>query len=164
MSLFRRAGAKIAKFFKSAADPAAVADQVQLYSKDAAGITQVFARASDGTINQLTPATTSTPATSARALDTTFTPSATRYVMVSYTVLMFLAALDDSTVELRSDAASPPTTVRCLMRSQAGAVGLGGQRATGALIYIVPPGHNVRLVLSGTGTVSIAAQTEMTLG
>jgi len=37
-------------------DPAAVANQAIVYSKDAAGITQAFVRASDGTITQLTPA------------------------------------------------------------------------------------------------------------
>lgn len=37
MSLFRRAGALIARFFESAADPAAAAGELQLYSKNIAG-------------------------------------------------------------------------------------------------------------------------------
>jgi len=55
-SIIRRAGAHILKLLQSAADPAAVANQVQVYSKDDGGVAQLFARASDGTISQLTPA------------------------------------------------------------------------------------------------------------
>ena len=55
MSLFRRAGALIARFFTSAADPAAAAGEFQLYSKDDAGVAQLFGRSDDGTIHQLTP-------------------------------------------------------------------------------------------------------------
>jgi hypothetical protein len=43
-------------------DPAALADTAKIYSKDVAGVTQFFVRASDGTITQLTPAASSTPA------------------------------------------------------------------------------------------------------
>lgn len=38
---------------ESSVDPAPVADAVQIYAKDVAGITQFFARASDGTVFQL---------------------------------------------------------------------------------------------------------------
>ncbi len=55
-SFFRRAGAAIARFFQSAADPAAEANKVLLYAKDVAGTSQLFARTDDGTVNQLTPA------------------------------------------------------------------------------------------------------------
>ena len=55
MSLFRRAGALIARFFTSAADPAAAAGELQLYAKDDGGVSQLFARSDDGTISQLTP-------------------------------------------------------------------------------------------------------------
>jgi len=55
MSFFRRAGALIARFFESAADPAAVANEFQLYSKDDTGITQLFGRSDDGTVHQITP-------------------------------------------------------------------------------------------------------------
>lgn len=57
MGLFRRAGAEILRVLKQAADPAAVAGEVQFYSKDVAGVAQGFARAGDGTISQLTPPT-----------------------------------------------------------------------------------------------------------
>lgn len=55
MSFFRRAGAAIARIFQSPADPAAEADKVLLYGKDAAGVSQLFARSDDGTVHQLTP-------------------------------------------------------------------------------------------------------------
>ena len=58
MSLFRRAGAAIARFFTSAADPAAAAGELQLYSKDVGGESQLFARSDAGTISQLTPIAT----------------------------------------------------------------------------------------------------------
>ena len=46
----------IARFFTSAADPAAAAGELQLYSKiDGSGISQLFARAADGTISKITP-------------------------------------------------------------------------------------------------------------
>ncbi len=54
-NLFRRAGAEIAKIIASAADPGAVANQVQVYSKVVTGVAQLFGQASDGTIYQLTP-------------------------------------------------------------------------------------------------------------
>jgi hypothetical protein len=55
MSFFRRAGSAIARIFQSAVDPAAEADKVLLYSKDAAGVAQLFARSDDGIVHQLTP-------------------------------------------------------------------------------------------------------------
>ncbi len=55
MSFFRRAGALIARFFTSAADPAAAAAEFQLYSKDAGGVSQLFGRSDDGTVHQITP-------------------------------------------------------------------------------------------------------------
>lgn len=56
MSFFRRAGALIARFFNSAADPAAVASEFKLYSKDDGGVSQLFGRSDDGTVHQITPA------------------------------------------------------------------------------------------------------------
>ena len=55
-SFFRRAGAQIGRWLVSTADPAAAASEVQVYAKTTAGVAQLFARAGDGTINQLTPA------------------------------------------------------------------------------------------------------------
>lgn len=41
--------------FEETADPAAVVDSALVYSKDVAGLTQLFCRISDGTVYQLTP-------------------------------------------------------------------------------------------------------------
>ena len=55
MSFFRRAGALIARFFTSAADPTAVAGEFPLYSKIDGGVSQLFGRSDDGTVHQITP-------------------------------------------------------------------------------------------------------------
>jgi hypothetical protein len=56
MSLFRRAGAAFLRVLGVSADPAAEADRVIVYAKTVSGVTQLFIRASDGTVTQLTPA------------------------------------------------------------------------------------------------------------
>lgn len=48
---------KILTLQEVAADPSAVPDQLIVYSKDVGGVTQLFGRASDGTVYQLTPPT-----------------------------------------------------------------------------------------------------------
>lgn len=106
-----------------------------------------------------------------RSLDSTFQPSATRPVLVCYVIEFTTAATvaggQTGTVELRSDAASPPTTVRGSVLDTLG-VTLGisvniNHSSRVPLVYIVPAGHNVRLVSSGTATISLASQTEITL-
>lgn len=52
-NLFRRAGTSIARIFQSAADPAAVAGQVQLYAKDSGGVTKPFMCDGGGTITEI---------------------------------------------------------------------------------------------------------------
>lgn len=54
-SLIRRGGAHLLKLIQSGADPAVIADVVQLYAKDDGGVVQLFAEAGDGTVTQLTP-------------------------------------------------------------------------------------------------------------
>lgn len=99
------------------------------------------------------------PTTPARVLDTTFAPSTSRFVLCSYTVQIVAAAGLASTVELRSDSAAPPTTARCSATlSVTGAGDSDTVRQT--LEYICPPGDNVRLVTSGTATVTLVNQTE----
>ena len=80
-------------------------------------------------------------------------------------------ATDDGevgTVELRSDTSSPPTTVRCSAQNNFSVSGVLGVTGTSTvrsvLVYVVPPGHNVRLVTSGTATFTLANQTEETIG
>jgi hypothetical protein len=115
------------------------------------------------------------PIVSSRTLGATFQPSATKATLVSYSVKTqvtnpLLAGTSTSTVTLLSDAANPPTTERARVEATSG-VGLSVSIAlttsnTAPLIYIVPPGHYVRLVstVSGTGATSITSQTEETLG
>jgi hypothetical protein len=105
-----------------------------------------------------------TPSTPSRALNTTFTPSTTNFVHCIYTIQLVETPGQDGTVELRSDTASPPTTVRCSGRSAAGAL-LGASVTNRTILtYVCPPGDNVRIVTSGTGTFSIVNQTEEQIG
>jgi hypothetical protein len=53
VSLFRRAGSRIARLVKSSGDPAASANAVQLYAKDSAGTTKLFMRDSAGTVTEV---------------------------------------------------------------------------------------------------------------
>lgn len=55
MSIIRRGGAHILKLIESGADPAVIADHVQVYSKDDAGTAQLFAMDGAGAVYQLTP-------------------------------------------------------------------------------------------------------------
>jgi hypothetical protein len=71
---------------------------------------------------------------------------------------------------LLSDAAAVPVTARARVEATV-SLNLGGGVAlttsnTAALTYLVPAGHYVRIVssISGTGSVSLAEQVEVTLG
>src|SRR5574341_66708 len=59
-SIIRRGGSQILKLIESGADPALIADAVQLYAKDDGGTAQLFAEDGAGTIYQLTPPSGST--------------------------------------------------------------------------------------------------------
>ncbi len=99
------------------------------------------------------------PTTPACSLNAAFQPSASGFTMAMYTIQHVAAHGNDGTVTLLSDAANPPTTARCSTRlavtDDAAAVTSCQQ-----LFYIVPPGHYVKLVSAGTGTPTIANQTE----
>lgn len=114
-----------------------------------------------------------TPSTPTRALNTNFTPNANFPTWVSYSIAIAATATltgnQQGTVELRSDSAATPTTVR-------GTASAGVNLALGVAItftnsqtcqlsYLVPPGHNVRLVSSvvGTPTISIVSQVEVVI-
>lgn len=55
MSLFRRTGAEVLRTLARALDPAAAANEIQVYSKLDVGVAQLFARDSAGVVYQLTP-------------------------------------------------------------------------------------------------------------
>ena len=52
-SFFRRAGAQIAKVLESSSDPGGAPNELQIYTKDVAGVTQLFCQRSDGSIVQI---------------------------------------------------------------------------------------------------------------
>ena len=54
-SLFRRAGAKVARFIRRIGDPASAANETKLYTKIEGGLAMLFAVRSDGTIDRLGP-------------------------------------------------------------------------------------------------------------
>lgn len=118
----------------------------------------------DGTISV-------TPTVSARALNTNFTPHATRPTWCTYTTeitaVASLVSGQASVVELRSDTNTTPTTVRASCRSDVNitlGLSIGWNHVTRhTLSYTVPAGHKVRLVSSGTATITISHQTECTL-
>lgn len=96
-----------------------------------------------------------TPSTPSRALDTEFTPSATKWVFCSYVVQLAVAAGATASVEFRCDAASPPVTVRDVVSMTV--VGAGDTDTVKlAVRYLVPPGHIVKLVSAGaTPTITV---------
>lgn len=118
---------------------------------------------------------TVTPNVPARALNTTFTPHATKAVQCTYSIKLtvtnpLLAGASTVTVILNSDTATTPTTERgrvSATSSVALAVTIAlTQSQDVQLSYLVPPGHKVRLVSTTSGTASavITSQTEEELG
>lgn len=118
---------------------------------------------------------TVTLSTPARVLGTAFQPSATKAVLCSYSVRTqatnpLIAGASTSVVQLFSDAVNPPTTLRATASAESTvgvvvAIQITTSNTT-PLSYLVPIGHYVRLVASGTGThaESIVAQVEEALG
>ena len=110
----------------------------------------------------------------ARALNTTFLPSATRPVLGIYSVRiassLSLVGGEAGRIELRSDAASPPTIVQSRVAGgSTGTVVIGvaiGDIVEAVLIYLIPEGHNVNLTTvneTGTPTYTLTRVTEITL-
>lgn len=98
--------------------------------------------------------------TPVRTFNTDFTPSLGRPALCIYTVQVggttTLLSGDDGVIELRSDTAATPTTVRCSMRNrifQTLGITVGTNTVIRTpLVYLVPAGHNVRI-----GTVTLTA-------
>lgn len=93
---------------------------------------------------------------------------ATKASMVSYTfnISTTLTAIGTVTgyVELRSDSNTTPTTVRC-KTGKLFNIGLGVSISEThenqvQLSYVVPSGHYVRLITSGSATITLTHQTE----
>lgn len=117
------------------------------------------------------PNITSLTSAPGRALNATFQPHATRPTLCTYTVritcTVSLGGSQTGTVELRSDAASPPVTVRDRAELTHGlglGVGVNSTVAAGSVIsHLVPAGHNVRLVSSGAAAIVLVDQTEVVM-
>jgi len=105
----------------------------------------------------------------ARALGTAFQPSSTRPVATSYSgrvsCTSTLLGGQAGRIELLSDAANPPTTVRARVAcALSGVVATNG--AESPLAYIVPIGHYVLLqsvTETGTPTYTLTSQVESAL-
>jgi len=118
---------------------------------------------------------TVTPSTPTRAFGTSFQPNATKATLVLYTVKTtvtnpLLVGTSTATATLFSDASATPTTARGAVGAESG-VGITVTVAlttsnTAVLAYLVPAGHYVRLTsaVTGSGTVAIVNQVELTLG
>ena len=99
------------------------------------------------------------PVATSRALNASFKPSVTKFTLAMYTIQFACTDGQVASVELRSDAVDPPTTVRASARLDvAGTAAV--QTSRQQLTYIVPKDHFVSLVSAGTGTPTIAHQTE----
>jgi hypothetical protein len=82
-----------------------------------------------------------TPANPARVLNVSFQPSATDPTFVHYSVRITTIAAELGRVDLLSDAANPPVTVRARIAGGAAVA----MTTEGVLSYIVPAGHFVLL-------------------
>lgn len=118
-------------------------------------------------------AASSSASTPSRTLNSNFTPNASKMVFVSYTISISCSATiagggQTGKVELRSDSSATPTTVRGWVantNSVTLAVAVGVVNTQEAVLsYLVPAGEKVRLVSSGTATISIVAQSEVAIG
>lgn len=109
-------------------------------------------------------------ATPTRTMGTAFQPSATRPVLCVYTVQIAaafsLTSGQTGTVQFLSDSANPPTVIRNVTSS-----GLTGSLTIGlnmtntqqaVIVYLVPAGDWVKLVSSGTATITLVQQVEIT--
>lgn len=149
-----------------------VDDRVAALIQNGTGLTWTYNDVANTLTGNLTIATT--PSTPSRTLNSNFTPNATKAVFVCYTIEISCDATliggQSGTVDLRSDTNATPTTVRCQVQNlNAVLLGVGvtmrnTQRV--CLSYIVPAGHNVRLVSASVGspTISIVQQSEVVIG
>lgn len=105
----------------------------------------------------------------ARAFNTNFTPNGSKGTWLCYTVSissnLTLTGGQTGSVSLLSDLSSTPTTERArISNGNSGTLVIGiaiTNLQVGTICYLCPPGHNVRLVNTGTATVSIVAQNEV---
>lgn len=144
-----------------------VDDRVAALIQNGTGLTWTYNDAANTLTGNITVA--SSPSTPSRTLNANFTPNATKATMVFYTIeitcILSLLGGQTGTVELRSDSAATPITARCAVRNaNSGIIGLTNTQYS-VVSYLVPAGHNVRLVSSGTAaSITIVNQAEVTIG
>lgn len=111
-----------------------------------------------------------TVASPVRTLNAVFRPNLTRPVLgfyvVSLAAVSTLVGGQNATVRLLSDTAVTPTTERArghLSLTQALGVNANLQsQQVVSLSYLIPAGHRVQLVSTGTGALSLIGSTEIT--
>lgn len=109
--------------------------------------------------------------TPTRTLNSNFQPSASRPSLCIYTgtwtVSLSVTGNQAGAVELRSDSAATPTTVRAdqpFVMNLALGLTIGSTQSNPWLLsYAVPAGHNVRLPTTGAGTFAITRSTEIVM-
>lgn len=110
---------------------------------------------------------TATASVSTRAANTSFTPHATKSVFVTYSFKISasstLVLAQTGTVTLCCDTNATPSTVRATAEHILSGV-LAVSSVTHQLTFLVPPGYNVRLVTSGTATITLVSQCEVVQG
>lgn len=111
----------------------------------------------DGKMNAHSPSAPSTPS---RVIGTAFQPSVARTSRCAYTVQLVATSGQDGNVQLLSDSANPPTTVRAEARNAS----TGGGTIAEELTYDCPAGDYVKLVAAGNTTNTIIAQVEELIG
>ena len=93
-----------------------------------------------------------------RSLGAAYTPSATAYVQHFVSIQMVITAGQSVQVSALCDGATLPATERARVSNNI--VGT----VTAMLTWISAPGDNCKLVATGTGAATIAAQWEVPLG
>jgi hypothetical protein len=107
--------------------------------------------------------------TPARTFENPFQPSLTRPVLCSYTIELLISAgsAGDLKVQLQSDAAAAPATVRAVVALKFdNSAGIGDLVTQAQLTYLCPPEDYVDLEdfgVSGGATLTITQQVEISL-
>jgi len=93
-----------------------------------------------------------------RVIGTPYSPSSSAYVMHFITAQFVCTAGQTATLQLLSDSASPPTNERTkLSHNIVGTMVL-------QMVWETAPGDNIKLVASGTGTVTLVDVWEIPQG
>jgi hypothetical protein len=109
--------------------------------------------------------------TPSRTLNASFMPSSTNATYCVYTISiscsLSLTSGQTGSVALYSDANSSPSTLRArVTNTNTGTLAVGLNLVNSqesVLSYLVPAGHYVKLVSSGTATISITYQSEVAI-